>query len=359
MTIREGAWDCPSCGRQRNRGPARHCAGCGFPRGTQVPLYLPEDAAEVTDAAELARAHSGPDWTCGYCDGDNRSGEDFCGGCGASADGAPPRAVREIREANPAPPPPAAPPARRKGCLAALGGLGAVILLLILGGIGAAVWWMWPSDTSLTVVGHEWKRTIQVEALRTVQEQAWEGELPADARIRSQERAVHHTNRVQTGTRPVTRTVSERQQVGMERVKVGVRDLGNGYFEDIYENRPVYRNVERQETVHEPVYREDPVYRTRYTYEVDRWQEDRVEEASGQDHQARWPEPRLSRNERLADRAERYVILFQNEKGKSFRHELADAQRWSAFPVGLRCPARVRESTGAVLDVQPGPERRN
>ena len=59
MTIREGAWDCPACGRRRNRGPLAHCPGCGRPRGPEVRFYLPDDAREVTDQAEIEQGQAG------------------------------------------------------------------------------------------------------------------------------------------------------------------------------------------------------------------------------------------------------------------------------------------------------------
>ena len=99
MAIREGAWDCPHCGRKRNRGPDKFCGGCGAPRGEEVRFYLPDDAREVTDAAELARAQAGPDWICPYCEGDNPAGNAFCSGCGAPRDGAASRQVVEHRDA--------------------------------------------------------------------------------------------------------------------------------------------------------------------------------------------------------------------------------------------------------------------
>ena len=59
MAIREGAWDCPVCCRKGNRGPEKFCGGCGSPRGPEVKFYLPDDAAEVTEADIVAhcKAH--------------------------------------------------------------------------------------------------------------------------------------------------------------------------------------------------------------------------------------------------------------------------------------------------------------
>jgi hypothetical protein len=153
-------------------------------------------------------------------------------------------------------------------------------------------------------------RAIDVEAWRAVRNQAWEGETPGGARLLSRERQVHHTERERTGT---------------DRVKVGRRDLGNGFFEDVYEDRPVYR--------------ERPVYRTRIAYEVETWVRDRTERASGSDQSPRWPDPRLRGREREAGRHEAYVVLLQGRR--RYRMELSQ-QRWGALSPGQELGAVIQ-----------------
>ncbi|HYN22670.1 MAG TPA: zinc ribbon domain-containing protein, partial [Thermoanaerobaculia bacterium] len=308
VAIREGVWDCPHCGRKGNRGPEKYCGGCGAPRGEDVKFYLPEDAPEVTEANALRRAQAGPDWTCPYCEADNPSDHAFCSSCGAARDGSKLRQVVEHRK-DAAPPPPPPPPAKakiplKKGCLIGCAGLAALVALL---------WFLGrPKETTLTVSGHRWQRTIAIEELRTVAEEGWEGELPSGARTLSSEREIHHKNRVQISTETRSRTVTERVQTGTERVKVGERDLGNGYFEDIYEDRPVYEDREREETYEEPIFREDPVYRTRYRYEIEKWMPAREEKAGAQDREPRWPEPGLRPQQREGQRSETYEVLFED-----------------------------------------------
>jgi hypothetical protein len=87
MAIREGRWDCPSCGKVGVMGHEVVCPGCGKPRG-KVQFYLPSDAAVVTDASKLAEARAGADWICGFCKAANRAAWEKCEGCGAPrADG--------------------------------------------------------------------------------------------------------------------------------------------------------------------------------------------------------------------------------------------------------------------------------
>jgi len=342
MAIREGAWDCPSCGRTGNRGSHKHCGGCGAPRGLDVAFYLPEDAPEVTAAAELARAQAGPDWNCSFCEGDNPGDNQFCGGCGASKEGAAPRPVVEHR-AKPVQPP--APPARKRsfklGCVLSLVGL---VLALVLAQVCFG-----PKKETLTVTGHRWERAIAVEAQQRVTEEGWEGELPAGARSLASQRTLHHVDKIEVGRQEKTRTVSERVQTGTEKVKVGVRDLGNGYFEDVFEDRPVYETVERQEKYFEPVYREQPVYKNRVRYEVDKWVSARTAKAGDDGLAPAWPNPRLASREREGKRTARYVLLLADPKGRSYTWETGDEGTWKAIQRGQALAARVRD--GQVVEL--------
>lgn len=358
MAIREGAWDCPHCGRKRNRGPEKYCGGCGAPRGDEVKFYLPEDSPEITAADALRRAQAGPDWTCNFCEADNVSDHAFCSSCGAPRDGAAARPVVEHRkDAPPAAPPPAAaldaappsPPSalKSRGCFK-IGCLGLVAVVLLFWFLGR------PREETLTVTGFRWERTLAVEELRTVEEQGWEGEIPGGASIQSQSREVHHQNRIQIGTETRTRTVTERVQTGTERVKVGERDLGNGYFEDIYEDQPVYEERESEETYEEPVFREEPVYRTRYRYQVDKWMPGREVRADGQDLAPSWPDPGLRSNEREAKRAEVYEVLFEDRDGATRVYRARDEVEWRSFQEGSEVRAMV-DGSGKIVEIRsPG-----
>ena len=349
MAIREGAWDCPHCGRKGNRGPEKFCGGCGAPRGEGVQFYLPPDAPEVTEAKALERAKAGPDWTCPFCEADNPSTSPFCSSCGAGRDGSKPREVIEHRkDAAPlpvaAPPPPPAPanPKLKRGCQIGCLGLAALVLLF---------WFLGrPKETTLTVTGHRWERTVAVEEQRTVTEQGWEGELPAGARSLSSSREIHHHNRVRIGSETRTRTVSERVQTGTERVKVGERDLGNGYFEDIYEDRPVYETRESEETYEEPVYREDPVYRIRHRYQVEKWMPSREARAGAEDLAPRWPDAGLGSKEREGQRAEVYEVLFEDRDGAGRVYRARDEVEWRGFEEGSAYRAKVR-SNGEIVEI--------
>jgi hypothetical protein len=345
MAIREGAWDCPSCGRKKNRGSAKFCPGCGAPRGEGIQFYLPDDAAEVVEAEALARAQAGPDWICAFCETDNPADASFCTSCGASKEGGAPRAVVEHQLDQPAPQPavPPVPPVKKKrSTLFKVLSCGCLLVLFVL----ALAIFVGDSQSPNTLVGQEqgditvypagyrWERTVEVQAIRNVTKEAWEGEVPQGAKVISSRRDVFRTDQVQTGTEARTRTVTERVQTGTEQVKVGSRDLGNGYFEDIYEDRPVYDEVESTETYQEPVYRQVPIYRMRYRFTIDEWQTLREEKSAGEDLTPYWPETGLGDGEREGERKESYTVIFRAPDGETFEQEVKTEAEFLAHQEG-------------------------
>ena len=103
---------------------------------------------------------------------------------------------------------------------------------------------------------------------KLVTEEDWS--LPQGSVKLGEFRAVHHYDKVPDGYETKTRQVQVK--VGEKKVKVGVKDLGNGYFKDIYENRPVYET--KTETYRETKYRDVPVYMTKYKYKMMKWIEE-------------------------------------------------------------------------------------
>jgi hypothetical protein len=332
------------CGRARNRGPDKYCGGCGAPRGADVRMYLPDDAREVTETAEMARAQAGPDWTCAFCGGDNPGANTFCCGCGAGA-----KAGRSRLQAAASPPSAPPPPAPKSGSKLGIGCLIATMAALLVA-VAALYWFCRPRATVLTADAFHWERTVQMQQLRTFTEQAWEGEVPQGARVLRQERAVHHHDKVQTGTREREETYTEEVKTGTERVKTGTRDLGNGYFEDVYEDRPVYESVTRTRTVQEPVYKEVPVYKTRFTVNIDRWVDAQLLKAAGDDQAPKWPAFQTGPKDRDGPRTEKYTIRFRDTDGRKLTWEPKTEAEWRTFRPGGRYPAKT--NSFGIVEIQ-------
>jgi hypothetical protein len=327
MAVREGKWRCPYCS-SANRGRDLACQGCGAKRDKDVSFFLEDDAPEVEDPDLLAQARAGADWLCPHCGASNRPEEARCRSCGVERGAAASRQERVLPLTGPVPPSsPAAARAplssagrgRKRGCGLVVG----LALLLVLGFCAVFGYIaLRKTEEVVRVTGLEWERSIDVEALRAVRESAWEGAVPSGVRVVGRSREVHHTDRERTGT---------------ERVKVGVRDKGNGFFEDVYEDRPTYRDR--------------PVYGLKVTYDVDRWVRDRTARAAGTGTSPAWPDPRLRAREREAGRREKYVVVLQGRR--TYRKELPFA-RWSALRVGESFRAVVRGGS-RVLELGPAP----
>lgn len=350
MAIREGRWDCPTCGTCGNRGRDVRCPGCGDPRPGGVRFYLPAGEGEVSDATRLAQARAGADWICEHCEASVRAGEGRCPGCGAERGGSGtqrtheygtddvPRAGRERRRGAPQPPP----PARRRRFRP-----GPVLFLAFL---ALVVWLNRPREVAATVEGKAWSRAVEVQRYRTLQEEGWS--LPPEARQLRSYRAVQGHRRVLERHETRTREVSERVQVGTRTYACGQRDLGNGYFQDVTCTEPRYETRTRTERYQEPIYRQEPVYATKFDYEIERWLPDDTLQAAG-DASAEpvWPEVRAGPRLREGARMETYTLRFVDAKGRVYSREtgLAEYGRHSA---GDAVRLRVRRAGKAVEIVE-------
>lgn len=67
----------------------------------------------------------------------------------------------------------------------------------------------------------------------------------------------------------------------LAKVYAGKRNLGNGYFKDVYRSENIYENRQRQKTVEEPLDEDIPIYRDRVTYHLETWEFARNLEAVG------------------------------------------------------------------------------
>lgn len=237
MAIREGKWDCKVCDRKGNRGPDSYCGSCGSPRPDNVEFYLPDDAEEITDEIKLKEAEAGADWRCSYCSTQNNAFDYFCVSCGNKRDisggdtSLEPKEIifdktenRTITDQ---------PEEKRsgKGKKIIITTISVVIAFLVFLGISSI-----KTEIPVRITGFEYNAKISYEAYKLVTEEDWA--LPAGADKLSEYRSIHHYDKIPDGY--ITKTRQVQVKVGEKKVKVGVQDLGNGYFKDIYENKPLY-----------------------------------------------------------------------------------------------------------------------
>ncbi len=338
-TIREGRWDCTFCGTVGVLGRHHTCPNCGRTRPEDTHFYLPEDAPEVTDPEQLRQAMLGPDWVCNYCDTGNSAGNEQCRQCGAPREADSGVYVVTTESLAKAPPEPAAPAPEplAPGIMKALrfARPSRILLLsiflvpvLTLGASAVGILFntivnSYTTERAVTVEGFSWERTVDIEEYRTLTEEDWS--VPSGGRVLSQNQEIHHYDDVLEGYETRTREVTERVQVGTETYTCGRTSEGNGYYRDRECTRPRYENRTRTETYEDPVYRQEPVYRTRYTYEIDRWVPDRTAEAADDDHDPHWPDFTLDDKERESGRDETYVVHTTDNKDRDYDIEVQEA----------------------------------
>lgn len=372
MAIREGRWDCNDCGRIANLGREENCPGCGKPRSKDVKFYLLENESVVIDIKQIERAKVGPDWYCNFCNGSNPANQKICNGCGASRErDSSAHLVTDYNFAD------------RKS----VGGVSiekdggkdeefsnhglysgsknskdGMKLNKILA-IGAAIFGFFiiaflislffkTHDVPIKVSNFSWSRSIEIEKYTKVHESDWDS--PIGAYNVREEQKIHHYEQVQVGEETYTETESYEEQVGSHTVVVGQRDLGNGYFEDITEEVPDYETRTREITKTRPVYEDQPVYRTWYEYDIDKWVYDHNENSSGQDHNPYWPKINIEKNQREGSRKETYSVVFRSmkEDDKHDTYQLnVDLNQWMNFKINEEHIGKVN-TFGTLLRVE-------
>ncbi len=356
MAIYVGRWDCLACGNIGNLGPKLHCEKCGSPRPENVKFYMASDE-EVKDAKMIAQAQAGADWVCAFCNGQNHAADNNCNSCGASkTDSEKQLKIRNYNNENV--------PKNSKqtdfsnqksssiqqhnlstkktiskkvkiGCLYLPASIiGLVVMFFILAKL-------FTTPINVEVVGSHWERKIEVERYLLLTESDWS--VPSGGKLISQHQAIHHYVKIQTGT--VTKTRDIQVKVGTETYVCGKRDLGNGYFEDEYCTRDVYET--RTETYEEPVYREDPIYRTKYTYSIWRWKKSEPLKKGGGNFKANWP---VVSGEKIrpTDSIEKYSITIITHKGTK-KEEKLKYNKWKNIEMHDKLKAKKSTLFGLYL----------
>jgi hypothetical protein len=358
MAIREGRWDCQYCGTKGVLGRHKKCPVCATPRPQGTKFYLLENEPELVEGELQEFAQMGPDWVCAFCASSNPASATHCQNCSASREGSSPEQVVKTYGLGETPrtgdmdfaPQPKTPAAKSAAKTPPwLWGVGLLLVLLLCCCALPLVTSFLEQEKLVTAVEQNWERTIAIESYQTVTEEDWQ--LPDDAVLLSQAQEIQRYEQVITGYRNESRQVAEQVQVGTEEYTCGQRDLGNGFFEDVTCSRPIYETQYRTENVQVPIYRQEPVYGTKYRYEIDKWVLDRVEEAAGRGANPAWPRVVLAQNEREGERTERYWLVFVDEDGGFHEKEFPLAV-WQQFREGGEYTA-VFETFGDLKEVSP------
>ena len=346
--IIEGVWDCTYCNTDKIRGSIRKCPTCGRQRDDGVKFYIADPKNYISDEA-AANLNKNPDWLCSFCDGLNSDDNTTCYNCGASREDSElnyfqnrekkerEKAEREqaeihVSNANDIPKP-QKPNKNWKKRLKV--GLALFIVLAIIAGI---VYACLPKKQEVVVESFEWERVLEVEEYKTVQESDWK--VPSGGRVYDQREEIKEYKQVFDHYETKTRTYTEQVLDHYETVVVGHRDLGNGHFEEITERQPVYRTETKTETYQEPFYRQEPVYATKYYYDIERWVHKKDYKTSEKNHEPYWYDYKCAENERTQEKSATYNVVVKTEKGKTKKCELSYSE-WAALKEGQTVTMKI------------------
>lgn len=354
-----GFWDCNYCGNKHIRGDNDSCPSCGHSRDADVKYYI--DTNNIVEVS-ADKKNDKANWICAFCGSQNEDKNTICDYCGASKADSEANyfeAQRQIKEQNASLSAAFSTPDSdstavkyspmmflQKHRRTIVTALLSILVVALIGGVLA--WLFTPVHREMTIDSFEWERSIGIEELRTYNESGWS--LPSDARLQYTNREIRSYNHVIDHYETKTRTVTKQRITGYEEYVVGYDDLGNGQFRERTATRPVYETYDDTETYQVPVYRDDPVYDTKYYYEIDRWTNSRSVKTSGNDKAPYWGEVVLGQKERRGSSSENYYISGIIE-GKSKHFKLAFAD-WQQFNAGDTLTFRTFRFGNNILEIE-------
>lgn len=377
--IIEGLWDCKYCGKTEIGGSQKKCPVCGKQRDENIKFYLKGEKKYISDE-EAKKVSKNPDWLCPYCSNLNSDNDNKCSYCGASRDGTEKdyfenraekdkeenlepieHRLKDIygtdfsdedeledeeqsaddyyndyhnkRESK-----------KSKSLSVNWGILGFSSIFIVM--IGLLIAFLIPKNADLVIQDFSWERNISIERYQTVNESDWS--LPSGARLQRTNQEFSHYQQVLDHYETKTREVAKERLSHYDTVVTGTRDMGNGYFEEITQDVPVYETYYETETYEEPVYKDVPIYRTKYYYEIDKWLHERDVKTSGNDKDRYWGEVVLADDERESGRRENLSVTAKNEKDKVKKYHV-DENIWNQLEKGESVTVKV--SGNSIIEI--------
>lgn len=381
----EMLWDCSSCGTNAIEGTKDHCPKCGAAHDTKKdPWYMPGDTSHrnrIVDRTKLEMAAAGPNWTCEFCGGTQRTLDGICLNCAGPksqvyADRSSGRPAEDFvlrsrsrpsaSAARPVPdfvddPSQSPQPSNSGGGWRFIGGC--VALFVIICGIIGLLFHKRPVEVEVTNV--VWTHIVSIERYQQVAQEGFDEDRPGDAkdidnkgsRFHHHEKmldhyqTVHYTVRVADGedcvdvpetcyTTPVSCTPNDNGTADCS----GGDEVCSGGGQRCTTH---YRDDPR--TREEPVYRDEPRYEDYYAWIVWRWLPNRRPTHSGTTTQTTWPESEelclncnvgVGQQERESGRQGTYTVHFiDRERADTFDYKPTSEVEFHRFVVGSKHPA--------------------
>jgi hypothetical protein len=352
--IVEGSWQC-SCGT-KNRGSVQQCV-CGRTRDEDV-VFKNDGPQTRAGANGQTEARKGADWLCAHCEQYVDALGTQCPSCGAPPSGVTYHDVQAGRYTHGAmkgsrrtsapgrhrePPSTTVIQPHTSIGRAPIGAFAAIIGLVVCASLA---WWFFFSTTPtlVTLVGVEWKRTVQTERLRTIPYEAWDEEVPLGATITQSYQKQRDTEEIPDGTTSVWEVVDT---VDIPNTNCGEKDLGNGFFEVTLCTKDIYDWVEHPKT------KEVPINDTYVHYTMKEWHIDQTLTATGTNQSPYSPTLSLgtpTHRLRAGSDTEQYIAYFTTQEAGTFSRTFP-FQEWSTLTIGASYPAEVN-GVGVILRIK-------
>ncbi len=325
-----GYWKCPYCG-EVVRADHKDCTKCGASVPNDAEFFM--DPTKPIEYVDKELENDEANWLCSFCRSQNPAQAEVCENCGALRETAKgvyevkePKKEREHEKPNK--------PKKKRSRLYLMAFL--ALLLLFIG------WLYKPVTREGEITGFEWDRSITVEEYMKSRESDWY--VPNGAEVLSSSREIRSYRRVLDHYETKTKKVAKRVQDGYD---ISYKNLGNGQFKEV--KKPKYKTVYEKKTVKEPVYRQEPIYDTKYYFNIDRWKAVDSLFTSGDDQNPKWAETDLPTSvespkygdKRQAERKETYRAIIKDDKGNEKKVEY-DYEKWKNLKVGDKIEYKTR-----------------
>lgn len=374
--IVEGIWDCPYCDATAIGGLQKYCPNCGHPQDKDIKFRLGEKKHYLTED-EIEKVGTEADWCCDYCSSLNNARFKYCSNCGASRD----KDSKDYFDLH-------SPISNNTsdnvdksktinsnnsldfhnseettthnnavensqintGSFSNLSIVKRTLMIImpiiaILGMIFGMILLFTPHDYNGSISSKSWERNIEIEECKTFNESSWT--LPDDSRLQYTRQEVQQYDHVIDHYETKTRQVAYEVQDGYD---INYIDNGNGTFTE--QKTPKYKTEYKTETYEEPVYKDVPVYATKYYYEIDKWVKGRTVNTSGNENEPFWGEVNLSNKEREKSRSEEYILNIYVKDGNKDKYYSYDQEEneWNKYNIGQKVKITVR--AGIVTDIE-------
>lgn len=332
-----GYWDCDQCGEKHIEGIKQSCPSCGRVRSTGTKFYMDANDKRYLTDEEAKDKGNGEDWLCPFCGALNPNENKTCQSCGSdrkdSEEGyskmrqeqdakAAEKAAEEQEAEQPAK---SSAVGMQKIAIIAAAVLAVAIIAFIIVKVVS------PKTGTHMIESVAWKYTIDIEQNTKVSDSDWY--LPDDAELITTKQEIQTYENVLDHYENQEEQYSEDELTGYH-TEYQYVDNGDGTYSQEPYQVPDYETVWKTRTVQVPIYRQEPVYATKYYYYEWRWVDERKVTTSGEDKNPYWGDTDLADDERVANQSEVYYVTASDKNGKNSETYTTTKEIWDQLSAG-------------------------